>query len=471
MTETSQTVARTVSLPVITEREAFDILVVGGGTAGVIAAIAAAESGKRVLIVERSYSLGGSATGAQVTPLMMLHVDGVHNSSVSIRLQKLLEERGYTSMPAWCDKGIKTEFSPVMLRPALEEMCKAAGVTLLYGAAFVDTVREDGKIQSVLVQTLDGLVEIETKFVIDATGDAQVAYMAGCPFEAGDPQNDGVNQDMSLRFAIGGVDFEELHKTVIELGCGDVMEDGNPFFSLSSVWHSPNALTPLFQKAVDDGVLRHEDGVYFQTFAAPSLGPNVMYCNCPEAVYEHDATDPWAVTRAVVACRESILRLHTFFKTYFRGFDNSFILSFAEMPGIRESRRILGEYYLTENDYNERSKFPDGIAQTAYPIDVHAAKGVVHPRPMQQGEYFEVPYRSLVPKGIDNLLVAGRCTSASFVAQSAIRVQLVCRAMGEAAGIAAAMAVEQQQPAAEVDGAAVRAEMIARGGVFLDADR
>lgn len=453
----------TVTLPITQHDRAYDIVVVGGGTAGAMAAVAAAESGKDVLIVERGYALGGSATIAQVTPFMNVRIGDNRNSYVSTRLQKILEDNGYTA-PPWGDLP-KTMFSPVTMSVTLEEMCVGAGVDILYGAAFVNTIVEDNRIRSVIVQTLEGLLAIDAGFVIDGTGDAQVAYVSGCPYEAGDPEDHDYNQNMSLRFAVGDVDMRGVNAFLHSLG-GD--EDPNSIHVyLAMEWKSEaNPLTGVFKKALENGDLEYSDGVYFQAFSSAAYGDSVIYFNCPEAPRCRHTTDTFEVSQGVVDCRASAMRLHRFLKKYVGGFENSTIISFAQLPGVRESRRIQGEYYLTIDDYNACRKFPDGIAQSAYPIDVHGKSELVHPRGFEPGEFFEIPYGTLIPKGLDNLLVAGRCISASFWAQSAIRIQLVCHALGEAAGIAASMALDLSCAAKQVDGAAVRAEMIARGGTF-----
>lgn len=460
----------TVTLPIVNYPRSYDIVVVGGGTSGVIAAIAAAESGKDVLIAERGYSLGGSATMAQVTPLMGTRIGPYRNSYLGTRLQALLEEKGYTSGP-W-DTAEKNTFSPVSLSVTLEDMTRGAGVDVLYGASFVNTLREGSRITAVLVQTLEGLTAINTKFVIDGTGDAQVAYTCGCPLEIGDPENNGENQNMSLRFAVGNIRFRPLRKALHDMGYSDDDENCTAAVYMATEWKSTvRGLTDLFKEGLAAGELEYADGVYFQVFSSASLGDGVMYFNCPEAPHCRHTTDPMAVSEGVMDCRASAVRIHSFLKKRLPGFEDSVITWFAQMPGIRESRRIIGEYYLTLDDYNARAKFDDAIAQSAYPVDVHGKTVLVHPDDFQKGEFFEVPYRSLIPKGIDNLLVAGRCSSASFWAQSAIRIQLVCHALGEAAGLGASMALDLGCAAAAVDGAAVRKEMIARGGTFAPVER
>lgn len=457
----------TVTLPVKLHDRRYDVVVVGGGTSGAIAAIAAAESGKDVLIIERGYALGGSASLAQVTPLMGTRIGDYRNSYVGTRLQRLLEENGYTAAPwAGCDK---TLFSPVTLTVTLESMCRDAGVELLYGASYVNAVVENERIEAVLAQTLEGLLRIDTSFVIDGTGDAQVAYTCDCPFEAGDPENNHENQNMSLRFAVGNIDFKAVNKFLLELG-----EDADPNSEqtyMAHEWKSTEApLYKVFCEGLENGDLEHADGVYFQSFTSKAFGRGVMYFNCPEAPRCRNTTDSLEVSQGVADCRASAVRVHRFLQKYVPGFEDSTIISFAQLAGVRESRRIVGQYWLTIEDYNARAKFPDGIAQSAYPVDVHGKFALVHPKGFAPGEFFEIPYGCLVPKGVKNLLVAGRCSSASFWAQSAIRIQLVCHALGEAAGIGAAMAMDLSCDAGQVDGAAVRAEMIARGGTFAPID-
>jgi hypothetical protein len=198
-------------------------------------------------------------------------------------------------------------------------------------------------------------------------------------------------------------------------------------------------LSKIFRKALEDKAIEYLDGKYFQAFSVPGM-PGVMSFNCPEIPDIYDALNPASISKAMITGRTMIKRLHGFLKTYLPGFEESFLVSVAELPGIRESRRIKGKYILSEKDYRNRAKFNDAIARTAYPIDIHGLidENKLGIQPMARGEYFEIPYRCMVTDSLDNLIVAGRCISSTFIAQSSIRIQPTCRTMGEAAGIAAA---------------------------------
>jgi len=262
---------------------------------------------------------------------------------------------------------------------------------------------------------------------------------------------------------MGGVDEQAVFDFV---NSHDGWCDTTKHLYFDSLWTKKGKLTDLFRQAVDDGVLLQSDGIYIQAFSVPGM-PGVLSFNCPEAFQLHAANDADCVTQVALRCRAATKRLLKFFKKYCKGFDNAFIMATAPMPGVRESRRLVGRYVVTVDDYNNRVKFGDAIAQSAYPIDVHGGEREGFAKGMEKGEYMEVPYRCLLPVEIDNLLVAGRCASADFFAQSALRIQLVCRAMGEAAGLAAAMSAASGAPVCDIDGAAVRTAMIAGGGQFV----
>lgn len=217
-------------------------------------------------------------------------------------------------------------------------------------------------------------------------------------------------------------------------------------------------------------MLLERDGDYFQGFSVPGM-PGVISFNCPRLAAEiNDGADAWALSRAQVDGRVAIDRLVRFLRMYFEGCDQSFIVSYAPMVGVRETRRIVGEYVLTLEDILLCRAFEDAICRNHYPVDIHSPKGqkLVHER---SGElpyfkleaYHEIPYRSLIPRGLSNVLVPGRCASATFEAQSAIRVQQNCHSMGEAAGLAAAWCAQEGLEVRQVDGIRLREALRARG--------
>ena len=453
----------TVSFPCEIYPEEFDVVVIGGGTAGAFAGISAADCGKRVLIAERSYMLGGSATLAQVTPLMSNRLHWKVNSYLSLKLkERMMANKSAFHPEGWFSGG----FSPVMLQAELEKLAAESGVKLLYGADFIGPERENGRITGVYINTINGVRLIKGTTFVDATGDALVAWRAGCPCREG-AEEDGKNQPASLRFAVEGVDQMELKAFLNQIGHPVPMDA--PCVEMAALIkrdHTP--LAKMIKEAIHNGELEEGDAEYFQTFASPCYG-GLIYFNCPEARHDLNTIDADAVTAIVLKCRQAAVRIHRFMKKHMEGFEHSSISSFAAMPGIREGRRIEGAFVLSERDFSNRLRADDAVAQTAYPVDVHGRidddLGV---RPMAPGEYMEVPYRCMIPQGVENLLVAGRCISTTFVVQSSVRIQLVCRALGEAAGIASAMSCDSGVPVSQVSGAAVREKMIAMGATFQD---
>jgi hypothetical protein len=223
------------------------------------------------------------------------------------------------------------------------------------------------------------------------------------------------------------------------------------------------SLKPYFEKAVADGVLEYSDGNYFQIFSIPGR-PGEISFNCPrisERVKGHDVFD---LTNGQIVGRQKIKRLVKFMRQYVPGFENAYIVQTAPMVGVRETRRIVGEYILQGEDWQNAVKFEDGICRNRYPIDIHSPTDAgCEFTPIPQGEYHEIPYRSLVPLKVDNLLVAGRCISATFVAQSAVRVQDNCRMMGQAAGTAAAMSLEENVTPRQLNGVSLRKRLAEQG--------
>lgn len=442
-----------------------DVVVCGGGTAGVFAAISAAESGKRVLIVEQFGSLGGSATNGLVTPLMNSHItDDPACSYISIRLREKLKAYGGVDVTG-------RAFDPTVLMVALEELCAEAGVQLLYYTFISDVLVENGTVKAIVAANKSGTVVIAGDIFIDCTGDGDVSVLAGAQYTKGNPET-GKNQPISLRYIVSGVDIpalgeffkSEIERTGIARDCSYTP----PLSVYAACCGDGATLSDVFKRAIAAGDLTVEDHLYWQMFNIPGRNDSVAFNN-PEFFEDLDGTNPDTLTKTQVAGKKAIYRQLAFYKKYMKGFENAYIADIAAMVGIRESRNITTEYVLTGADLLSRKKFDDAFCQSNYPVDIHGytLEFVSRFKPAEDARpYYEIPYGSLVVKGFENLLVAGRCLGAEFLAQSSLRIQPCCRSAGEAAGIAAALALDAKIPAREVDGRKVRKIMEDRGAVY-----
>ncbi|MBM4162279.1 MAG: FAD-dependent oxidoreductase [Ignavibacteria bacterium] len=453
---------RSEKIPAVRE---VDILVVGGGTAGAVAGIAAARQGLKTLVVEQLGFLGGTQTGALVTPMMPNQIDEIPlNSGIDREINDRLIAKMESGV--WKD-GNRGWFNPEMLKLELERMNVEAGAELLYYSFFEDVIMKGSSVQGIIVTNKAGRQVLLAKQTIDCTGDADVALQAGVPCESGDP-NTKLNQPFSVRFHLGNVDLKRFGEFLRSLGRHDVMESAEgtdvTLLHTAMVWGKGWTLEPLFRKAVEEGILNESDGNYFQAFSMAGRPGEVAF-NCPRISTGIDGTDPFHLTKAQIKGRAITQRYVDFCRKYLPGFEDAYLVFTAPMVGVRESRRIRGEYYLTVDDVLGAKKFPDAICRNNYPLDIHRDKDddALKIVKLPKGEYHEVPYRCLVPLKAENLLVAGRCLSASFEAQSSVRIQTNCRAMGEAAAVAAAMAIRKGITPRDVDGIELRRELVKRG--------
>lgn len=432
-------------LPVLFD---VDVCVVGGGSAGTAAAISAARKGAKTALVERGISLGGLQTQGCVFPCMPTFADGSDTPYIT-DLNKRMEAQGTGPMLGIDTDtyygGGRAQYIPEFLSLVYDEMCEEAGVDILYNAALVGAVTEDGKIAECVVQTIEGLAKIRARVFIDGTGDALLARFAGIPAEKG-AEKTGRNQAMSLRFEMGGVDVGKVYRfftkelkddwtrglfaKIVE----DALTQGKPPFLEFAKWKKNEA---FFKRGVEQGVLEQDDIVYIQAFTIPGKTAT-MSMNCPQMPpMTFSSTDAVSQSKAVSFGRKMMRRLAAFFVGNLPGFEKAYISREASMVGVRESWRIRGKYYMEAQDYFKARKFPDAVCRTAYPIDIHDVDLDLGEK-LKKGQYYEIPYRALVTNELSNLLVAGRCISASFAAQASVRIQPTCMSMGEAAGIAAA---------------------------------
>ena len=449
-------------IPVI---RTVDLLVVGGGTAGAVAAIAAGREGLKTLVVEQFGFLGGTQTGALVTPMMPNQINGQPlNGGIDMEIN--LRLNGMRESGVWKD-GNRGWFNPEATKFVLEKMAGEAGAEILYYTMFEDVVMDGNAVAGAVVTNKAGRQAILAERTVDASGDGDVAFRSGAVFESGDPKT-GLNQPFSVRFHIGNVDLPRFAAFLRSLGRHDVMEgaEGTEVMLIHTamVWNKGWTLEPVFRQAVSDGVLEERDGNYFQAFSMAGR-PGELAFNCPRISLDIDGTDPFHLSLAQVKGREIVQRYVTFCRRYLPGCEEAYLVFTAPMVGVRESRRIRGEYYLTTDDVLGAKKFPDAVGRNNYPLDIHrdADDEKLTITRLPAGEYHEIPYRCLVPLKVENLLVAGRCFSASFEAQSSVRIQSNCRAMGEAAAVASALSLQHGIAPRAFDGVALRRALVKRG--------
>lgn len=402
-------------------RMQVDVLVLGGGAAGVTAAVAAARSGLTTLLVEAQGCLGGSRTATGVDTFYGFFTPGTQSrrlvGGIPWEFVEQLRAVGASfERPNTYGAGTGVTYDVEQLKRVYESSVLESGAKLLFHTFACHVQHEPSpesagltRVKSVTLANKGGLTEIEACVYIDATGDADVAARAGAPFEQRKP---GELQSLTTIFFLAGVDIETARRTR----------------------HAE--LVAMMKEAVASGkyALPREDGSWHVT-----PNPGVIQANMVR-VSGVDATDPFALTLAEVEGRKQTAEYSRFLKENVPGFENSFLISTSAHIGVRETRRIRGLYTLTEDDVLKARKFPDAIASCGAPVEEHHAGSETRWAYVGGDGAYQIPYRTLVPQGLANVIVAGRCLSATAGAQASVRNSAQCMAMGHASGVAAALA-------------------------------
>lgn len=438
-----------------------DVLVVGGGNAGCAAAIAAARHGARTLLVERYGFLGGTATAAMVGPWMTFHsgddriVGGIAQEMVE-RLMRKGASPGHIHDASDYVATI-TPFDPEVHKALLFEMMREAGVALLLHAYFLSATVSDGRVRAATFATAGGTRTYEATVTIDATADALVAASAGVPTQQGDER--GRVQPATLIFRLSHVDLDALAEYV-RANPGEIRTSLPVEQRTGAALTAVAGLHQLWSQARADGVVDiPRELVSF--FISPY--PDEVTVNMTRVV-DVDPLDPEDLTRAEIESRLQVMRLLDFFRARVPGFQSARLAGTGTQVGIRESRRIAGRYTLSRADVLEGKHFDDAVARSAYPIDLHnpSGSGTTTFR-LPPGAAYEIPYRCLVPLGVEQLLVAGRCISTTHEALASTRLTPTVMTLGQAAGTAAALAVKEGANVGDVDTAQLRRALIEDG--------
>jgi len=407
-----------------------DVLVVGGGPAGVAATLAAAQSGARTLCLERHGMLGGVWTAGLLNPLFDAFGKGWIVQALIDRL---------IAAQAWRKWNWTHTFDTEAMKLVLEEMFTEARAEWWYYTTCVDAIVEAGRIRGVVVESKSGREAILAKIVIDCSGDGDVAARAGVPFEVG-RAGDGRTQPMTLMFEVEGI--------------GDYPEQ--------------RSSEPLFDRLQE---ARARVGGAELPFGRAKNVPWIIHLPRPDTaavqathVYGVGATDVRALTRATVEARRQAHELVRLLKAtpHLGGLR---LTQTAAAIGVREARRVRGHHCLTIDDIRGGRRFEDAVTFGAFPVDVHEMDPTASVRSSRivATPPYEIPYRCLLPIGLEGLLVAGRCISGSHEAHASYRVTGTCLGMGQAAGLAAAMTAADGMTLAALAGPTLNAELARRG--------
>jgi hypothetical protein len=454
-------------IPVIAEP---DILVVGAGPAGIGAAIAAARNGAKTLLIEKYGFIGGNLTIAMVNPFFTFHdingrqvIRGIAGEVVD-RLVDLNMSDGHTTDLTF-DNASMTTFDPEGMKIVLLRMVKESGADMLLHAQVVGATRKDNNVDAVIIESKSGRQAILPKYVIDCSADADIVSKIGAPFIMG-RREDGLMQPVSLFFRIGGInnhamrEWMKQNRNLLKDSPTDEEIDSQEAIAFLG-------MKDLIKQAMDKGDFPLNAApriLFYQLTQRDQVAVNVTRLQGIDGTNVHD------LTRAEIETREQAWGVYKFLKKYIGGFEQSYILDTGVQVGVRETRHIVGDYELTEDDVLTSKAFADGIACGAFAIDIHPPQGEQQVFSGSGKSVYEIPYRCLLPQGVDNLWVAGRCICATHAAFGSARVMATAMAMGQGAGVAAAIATELGIITRQIDVSEVRKKLIEQGQYLLNAE-
>lgn len=411
----------------------YDIIIIGGGTAGVSCAWNAARNGLKTLLIEKNSFLGGSITSSLVIPAMKTSENSINNDFFDELYKNLKEKNGAIT---YID-GNKGWFNPEVTKIVLDEILIKAGVDVLYETSVESIKQENDKILSISIESLNNnnnlvsnsellLSSIETNNLVDATGDAKICQKLNCKILK---NYDNESQPISLRFIMDGIDRKAFSEWLLDYDSDRNVStaayiDGEYHFSTAYTWDNNVkwALKPLFARALEENILKEHDTNYFQIFSVAGTQGAVAF-NCPRLLNN-------VSYNSYIEGRLAISRIADFCKKYLKGFEKAYISNIANTLGVRVSNRIEGKYIYTYEDLISGKSFDNPVVISNYPVDIHSDKKDSSTLQKVYKEY-QLPLESLIVKDYSNLYVIGRCISADFKAQAALRIIPSCFSMGE----------------------------------------
>lgn len=455
-----------------------DVVVAGGGPAGLTAAVAAARQGATVVLIENNSFLGGVATGAMMAALVGSH----WATGIGVEIIDKLADKG--AAPHWKNepgRTATTPFDPEAFKQVALELVSQEGIHLMLYSLAVQPLVIEGRAHGVIVESKSGRQAVLGKVLIDCTGDADLAARSGAAISKG-RETDQKMRPFALLFRLGGLDIARIRAYVQEhpeelqpqYREGTVLKtNGETVISRISGFYA------LVEQAKQQGQLFPE--CHYFRLENLWVERGTAICNTTR-IYDVDGTDAADLTQGEVAGRRQIDALIAFAKKYIPGCENAFLLDVAPRIGVRESRRIIGEYCLTDEDAYNDAAFPDAImtmkaALVKRPVpknlDVHMPEPIEgsqqdllerYPEQVPREQHtYQIPYRVLLPKGVAGLIVAGRSIAVSHMIDGSTRNMLVCMRMGQVAGVAAALAAHGDVCPKQVDIQQLRETLAAQG--------
>ncbi len=401
-----------------------DVFVAGGGPAGVAAAVSAAENGAKVFLAESFGAFGGAAVNALV-PAFMQFTDGVNflAGNIGKRVREYIRNNCPEEYKKYCPDSIPVE----TLKLCYDKMITESGVEFAFFTQVSDVITEENRIKYVVCTAKGEVFAVKAKLFIDCTGDGDLAALAGAKFYQGDENGDMMAATLCAIW--NGIEWKNVQRP------------------------DSRRLDDAFADKIFTNEDRHLPGIW--PISTSTGGSNAGH------VYDIDGTKYDSLTYGMVEGRKQLLEYRNYYKNYLSGYENSEPIYSASFLGIRETRRIEGDYILNINDFLSRAVFEDEIGRYAYPVDIHSGKNTAagykeyekkfEDLRYKKGESYGIPYRSLLVKGFDNLLTAGRCISADRSMQASVRVMPGCYITGQAAGTAAAIASKNDSNTRNID--------------------
>lgn len=431
----------------------YDVVVIGGGTAGIAAALSSALRGLKVCIVEKQIILSGTQASALVTPFMPSAHQKYEVTDLILKnyLEYDRDESNIFIESLFC-------YNPELFALSVEQLLVKHNVDIFYDASVFQIVKSANKITGVKAVFLDKVLEITGEYFVDASANALVCGLLDIDVNKGD--DNGKNQAVSLRFEIANIDFTKLRIFLKEQNYTFCPLDYEflEFVNVPGVT-SCGGLNQIFEEGVKRGEITSDDARYIQGFTTPSTS-GVLSFNGPQIPNIYDVLNPLDYQKIIQTGHIMQKRLFDFLQANIPGFEASFIAKSASQLGIRESNRIIGKYMLNETDYLNRRTFDDGVARGDWYIDIHDDSLEVEDDSFkakyEKGEFYEIPYRSLVIEQLDNCIFVGRHISTTFKMQSSVRIQHTCYGMGNVVGYAIKNSLQEQVNLNQVDGCALK---------------